>query len=205
MLGEAYTFSEEKGGETIHNVSPVKGQETSKSNEGSMQDFHLHTEVAHHSQRPHFVVLICIRQDHQRAAVTYVTDISTIFPSLDKEDVVRLRQPEYVIYAPASFGPGIPPARTAILSGSDSPLELRVNFNAMMAASETAKGAMDRLHNRLGRDRVACTLSPGDLLVLNNRRAVHGRNSFVPRYDGYDRWLQRVYVRTIPHPDVGND
>ncbi len=38
-------------------------------------------------------------------------------------------------------------------------------------------------------------LQAGDLLVIDNRRCLHGRNSFVPRHDGTDRWLERVYVR----------
>jgi hypothetical protein len=33
---------------------------------------------------------------------------------------------------------------------------------------------------------------PGDLYFLDNRRAVHGRPAFQPRYDGTDRWLLRV-------------
>ena len=38
-------------------------------------------------------------------------------------------------------------------------------------------------------------LTPGDLLMINNRTAVHGRSFFVPRYDGENRWLQRTYLR----------
>jgi len=37
-------------------------------------------------------------------------------------------------------------------------------------------------------------LEPGDLLIINNRKVMHGRSEFIPRYDGQDRWLQRVYV-----------
>jgi L-asparagine oxygenase len=37
-------------------------------------------------------------------------------------------------------------------------------------------------------------LNTGDLLCIDNRRTVHGRSSFVARYDGFDRWLQRSFV-----------
>ena len=37
-------------------------------------------------------------------------------------------------------------------------------------------------------------LQPGDLLIVNNRRAVHGRRPFRPTYSGHDRWLKRVNV-----------
>ncbi|NBT21304.1 MAG: hypothetical protein EBT17_04190, partial [Actinobacteria bacterium] len=46
-------------------------------------------------------------------------------------------------------------------------------------------------------------LGDGDLLVIDNDRAVHGRTPFVPRYDGTDRWLKRaLVVRELPHGDV---
>jgi len=34
----------------------------------------------------------------------------------------------------------------------------------------------------------------GDLLCIDNRRTVHGRTAFSPRYDGFDRWIQRSFV-----------
>jgi alpha-ketoglutarate-dependent taurine dioxygenase len=46
-------------------------------------------------------------------------------------------------------------------------------------------------------------LSDGDVLVIDNDRAVHGRSPFVPRYDGTDRWLKRaLVVRELPYGDV---
>jgi L-asparagine oxygenase len=37
-------------------------------------------------------------------------------------------------------------------------------------------------------------LEPGDLAFVDNRLALHGRTGFTPRYDGRDRWLQRIFV-----------
>lgn len=37
-------------------------------------------------------------------------------------------------------------------------------------------------------------LEAGDLLVIDNAVAVHGRTPFTPRFDGTDRWLQRTFV-----------
>ena len=41
----------------------------------------------------------------------------------------------------------------------------------------------------------AVVLEPGDLLVIDNNVAVHGRSPFVARFDGHDRWLQRTLRR----------
>jgi len=50
--------------------------------------------------------------------------------------------------------------------------------------------------NILNSDIKSCgiKLEKGDLVIINNRRAIHGRSAFTPRYDGKDRWLQRVYI-----------
>ncbi len=37
-------------------------------------------------------------------------------------------------------------------------------------------------------------LEPGDLLIIDNYRAVNGRKPFQARYDGRDRWLKRIGV-----------
>ena len=37
-------------------------------------------------------------------------------------------------------------------------------------------------------------LRPGDLLLTDNHFAFHARTPFVPRYDGFDRWLMRAFL-----------
>ena len=38
-------------------------------------------------------------------------------------------------------------------------------------------------------------LQPGQMLLINNRKGAHSRTPFTARFDGTDRWLQRLYVR----------
>ena len=47
--------------------------------------------------------------------------------------------------------------------------------------------AVDALHTGV-------VLEAGDLLVVDNAVAVHGRSPFTARFDGTDRWLQRTFV-----------
>ena len=37
-------------------------------------------------------------------------------------------------------------------------------------------------------------LFAGDVIILDNFKALHGRRAFKARYDGHDRWLKRVNV-----------
>ncbi len=36
---------------------------------------------------------------------------------------------------------------------------------------------------------------PGDLIIIDNRRTSHSRTKFKAYFDGYDRWLQRVFIK----------
>ncbi|MGW3067931.1 TauD/TfdA family dioxygenase, partial [Streptomyces sp. NPDC001130] len=51
------------------------------------------------------------------------------------------------------------------------------------------------LSDELARVSVAVSLSPGEVLVVDNDLVVHGRVPFRARYDGTDRWLKRASVR----------
>ena len=42
--------------------------------------------------------------------------------------------------------------------------------------------------------RVQIALEPGDVVILDNFRSMHRRNSYIPRWDGRDRWLVRLYA-----------
>jgi L-asparagine oxygenase len=45
-------------------------------------------------------------------------------------------------------------------------------------------------------------LKTGDLLVIDNSTVIHGRKPFQARYDGTDRWVQRMLVRkNLPPKD----
>ena len=51
--------------------------------------------------------------------------------------------------------------------------------------------------------KTSVVLEPGDLLVVDNNIAVHGRSPFTARFDGADRWLQRSFVVTDLAPSAG--
>ncbi|MEU7864952.1 TauD/TfdA family dioxygenase, partial [Nonomuraea sp. NPDC049141] len=57
-----------------------------------------------------------------------------------------------------------------------------------------ATQALSMLGDALRTVRRTFILEPGDLAFVDNRLALHGRTEFTPRYDGRDRWLQRIFV-----------
>ena len=64
----------------------------------------------------------------------------------------------------------------------------------MVGTDADATAALAALGAAVSRRHASLTLRPGDLLIIDNARAVHGRSPYTPRFDGYDRWLQRTFV-----------
>jgi L-asparagine oxygenase len=64
----------------------------------------------------------------------------------------------------------------------------------MVGTDEEADEALRTLSAAVESQHTGVALQAGDLLVVDNNVAVHGRSPYQPRFDGYDRWLQRSMV-----------
>ena len=81
-----------------------------------------------------------------------------------------------------------------ILTGDRARPKLWLDADLMRGIDEEAQGALDRLSALTAEQATRVVLEAGDLLVVDNDVAVHGRSPFSPRFDGHDRWLQRTFV-----------
>lgn len=192
-LGEVVSFRPEKAGAAVQNVVPVPGFENSQSNAGASV-LTLHVENAFHPLRPDYVLLSCLRPDHDEAAGLQVTGVRAALPLLTDEDRAVLAESRFRTDPPPSFN-GIGAAAVhPILTGAADDPDIRVDFNSTVALDGQAAAAMSRLGAAMTAVASTVRLAAGDLVIVDNRLAVHGRTSFCPRYDGRDRWLHRIFV-----------
>jgi L-asparagine oxygenase len=208
-LGDPAAFLAEKSGALVQDVVPVPGKEDFQGNAGSVL-LMFHNENAFHEHRPDFVMLLCLRSDHDRVAGLRTVCIREALPLLADDTRDALFSPEFATKPPPSFGlasDGTPPH--AVLTGDPDDPDLRVDFAATVGLTERASKALAELEQLFGKvAHTVCPL-PGDLAIVDNRVTAHGRTAFRPRYDGVDRWLQRTFVlcdlrRSRPHrPDDG--
>jgi len=210
VLGQPFSFLREKDGVIIHSISPVKGREEATANDSSKSDFKPHVECAYFGFRPDFLLLLCLRADAERQAGTLVADIRSALPYLSTWDKAVLRQPLFQVQAPSSFVKGLGGQPWSeprpVLTGPDAAPEVCLNLNGMRAVTPGAERTLDLLRSLLESPGVieSVVLEPGDLLVVDNRKCIHGRTPFSARYDGYDRWLQRAYVKVDAWPCRGD-
>ncbi|CAL9599429.1 L-asparagine oxygenase [Streptomyces sp. enrichment culture] len=194
QLGEVISFRSEKNGALVQNVVPVPGREESQSNAGSVL-LELHVENAFHDNRPDFVGLLCVREDPTGDAKLCTSSVRRALPLLSEEARRVLAEPRFLTEPPPSFG-GLDSVRSAhpVLLGDPEDPNVLVDFAATHPLDDPAKAALAALRDALVETMTAHRLRVGDFAVVDNRIAVHGRTSFVPRYDGADRWLERVYA-----------
>ena len=74
----------------------------------------------------------------------------------------------------------------------------------MVGTDEAADEALQVLSRAVESLRTGVALEAGDLLVVDNAVAVHGRSPYAPRFDGTDRWLQRAFVVSDLRPSAAD-
>lgn len=203
-LGMLIGYADEKHGALIHDVLPVRGEESCIENSGSVS-FDFHVENVHHPLRPDYLALLCLRQDHDRVGATRVASVRRAVTLLTAEQVEVLRRPEFRSLYPTSFTRGQTGEHPRsephpVLFGPENVPFMRVNSHNTQAATEIGSRALTALTEALEHVCHEIVLEPGQMVILDNYVAAHGRSAFVPRYDGNDRWMRRCYAtNSLPH------
>ncbi len=194
LLGDPISYSDEKEGALIQNVCPVKGCEEKQENSGSY-NLSFHTESGLHPFKPDYLGLFCLKANHEKDAATRTSSIRNCLRQLPSSAIELLREKLFKLKAPSSFKKHeLFETTVAILSGNILDPDLLIDFALMEGLTEQAQWALECIFNELEKQSVGHVLLPGDLLLIDNRKSVHGRTFFKPRYDGNDRWLQRILV-----------
>lgn len=194
-LGRAVGYDRERGGQVIQDIFPVRSTEHQQVSSSSKVVLGSHTESAFHPHKPRYVVLLCLRGD-DLAATTY-SDVRDVVRHLSTEDLATLQTQDFITSVDPSFmANGEPDVQVRVrpLTATSSGWSLVYDELLMRGTTNRATMALAALHQAIRSTMQHVVLATGDILVIDNHRAVHGRTSFTPRYDGTDRWLKRALV-----------
>lgn len=194
-LGTAVGYVQEHGGHTVQNIYPLAdsvGEQISTSSDVTLA---FHTETAFHPHKSRFLLLLCRRGDP--GAATTLCSWDAIAPRLDPRTRAALAQPRFRIGVDRSFGSSdgwttgpMPLVRT----DAGGRVEFTYDGELTEGLDAGARAALAEVADVIAAAHTAVVLETGDLLMVDNRRAVHGRSTFRARFDGTDRWLQRTFV-----------
>ena len=202
QLGYPVAYAQEQNGQLIQNIIPVYKTEYEQISSSSKVELALHTESAFHPYKPDYVLLLCLRGD-DKAATTYA-NVNEIVESLSSEVVKSLKQPWYRTAVDDSFRTKGEPQKEfimPILSEVDDKMTITYDNFFMRGINEYAVLALTELNYAIQKCTREIVLKTGDLLVIDNSTVIHGRKPFQARYDGTDRWVQRMLVRKQMPPD----
>ncbi|GGV45150.1 hypothetical protein GCM10010277_35760 [Streptomyces longisporoflavus] len=198
LLGEVFGWANQQDGRLVHNILPSPGQETRQVGASSTLALAWHTEDGFHPERADFLLLACLRNPGLTGTrLACVRDIE-----LSDEDAALLGRPGLVIDPDDSYEPDpregdhAPGIRTVWGAPDARCVRYDPAYTRLLARDPDFAQAYARLQPAFDRHAVEIGLAPGDLLLVDNDVMVHGRSAFPPRYDGSDRWLKRVLVRS---------
>jgi alpha-ketoglutarate-dependent taurine dioxygenase len=196
-LGYPVSFVQEQKGALIQNIFPVNAFESSQISTSSKVELGLHTETAFHSHKPDYVLLLCLRGDPN--AATTLASVDDIVKDLDKDTIDCLRQPWYSTNVDLSFerynNKDYSEVLTPILFYQKESYSIVYDHEFMKPKNFVAELALELFRLALLDNIKEISLKDNELLVIDNRKVVHGRKPFRARYDGSDRWLQRILVK----------
>ncbi|MFF1653230.1 clavaminate synthase Cs1 [Streptomyces sp. NPDC058255] len=198
-LGLHTGYAELRSGTVYHDVYPSPGAHY-LSSETSETLLEFHTEMAYHVLQPNYVMLACSRADHERRAETLVGSVRKALPLLDEATRARLFERKLPCCVDVAFRGGVEDpgaiANVRPLYGDENDPYLGYDRELLAPEEPADKEAVAALSKALDDVTESVKLTPGDLLIIDNFRTTHARTPFSPRWDGKDRWLHRVYIRT---------
>ncbi len=199
-FGYPISYVQEQQGSLIQNIIPIHNTETQQISTSSKVELGLHTETAFHPYKPDYIMLLCLRGDH-KAATTYA-NLSDILNQLDVNSRRVLKQKWFTTGIDLSFRTNNEPDQEipiSIVGELDGMLTLTYDELLIKGINDLATEALEKVSQAIKNCTQEIVLKTGDLLVLDNRKTIHGRKPFQARYDGTDRWVQRMLVRkTLP-------
>jgi hypothetical protein len=185
----------------FQDVIPVKKMETEQTSISSKTVLELHTEQAFSNLKPDILSLACLRGNQE--AYTYILPVKTILSFLSSEEIETLYKPLWMIGVDLSFKlngvefvEGEIRGPLSILNGRKDDPTLIFDQDLMKGVTEEANVLLKKIVDIYHKSKIGHNLQQGEIVMIDNRRATHGRSSFTPLYNGKDRFLVRCFGTT---------
>lgn len=198
-LGHMIGYEAEAGGRLFQDMVPSPAMADTQTSLSSRVVLEAHTEQSFSTLAPDVVSLLCLRGDP--AAATYVFPATDLLRHLTPAQEELLRRPLWTFEVDESFRlrgddfvDGDVRGPHPVLAGPADDPSFRFDQDLQRGTTPQAQELLEELIDLYCEHRREHVLAPGDLLLLDNRRAVHGRSSFRPVYDGRQRFVVRSFV-----------
>ncbi|TVQ44254.1 MAG: hypothetical protein EA365_10480 [Gloeocapsa sp. DLM2.Bin57] len=149
---------------------------------------------------PDFILLIGYK--NPQSTPTYIIPLSTIIEQLNPSIVEELKKPIYDIGNQRTFNINQQLVEVPLIANYRSNDEYQIRYSHSSVAGpedNPAAGAIQQLDLAITQCKIPVVIEPGDILLINNRTALHGRGKVGERNNQLEhenRWIQRIYAST---------
>ncbi len=197
------TYQGENNGELFRHVMPIQANINGKTSQGSKYPLGMHVdncylpltpenERSYYSACPEFMSLFGLR--HNVSLPTKIIILDEVLSKLGNRIIAQLKKPEYIVSKPDSFSSGAKFYLPLLVEDNDGIFYGRFDQDFVHPTSNKSEYALncfiEELHNSTPHN---ILVKSGDCLLLKNQRVMHGRDGFLPKFDGTDRWMLRVF------------
>ncbi|ODS22651.1 hypothetical protein AB835_13000 [Candidatus Endobugula sertula] len=207
----------ENDGQLIRNVVPHQDSVDDISSHGSKKTFGPHVDnpdlplfnnyVRPSVTSPDKLSLFCVRQDPN--VPTGLILLDDVLSRLDHHTIEVLMMPIFKIKRPDSFTTGnknnVIEQKPILEKDNYGNYVSRFDAHRVFSDYDVGNSAIEAFTKVSLCDDVINSfyMKPGDFLLFKNKRVLHSRRGFTPRFDGKDRWLIRVFgLYKQPHKSV---
>jgi L-asparagine oxygenase len=199
VIAEMISYEAEGYGRLFQDIVPIKKMANEQTSVGSNTELEIHTEQAFSKLRPDILSLACIRGDP--LAQTYILPVMKILENMDEDERKLLRLPLWKTGVDLSFKlnqnefiEGDVRGPFPIIREDDVDPKLLFDQDLMFGVNEDADNLIKKIVDIYYKNRNQHNLQSGEIILIDNMRAVHGRSPFYPKYDGDDRFLIRCFA-----------
>lgn len=201
FISDIIAYEAECYGNIFQDVVPNQTMEKDQTSLGSITELEIHTEQAFSKLRPDILSLACLRGDPD--AITYILPVQSIIDNLSDSEVEILKQPLWKTGVDLSFKLNNHEFIEGDIRGPMPILDEDYNSNGrynlvfdqdlMFGITEESNKLIGKIVDIYYKHRITHNLKSGEIIIIDNRHAVHGRSPFFPKYDGKDRFLVRCF------------
>jgi L-asparagine oxygenase len=199
ICGHMLAYEAEGYGRLYQDMVPNRALAHSQTSLGSRVELELHTEQAFSRLRPDVLSLACLRG--HPSAHTYVLPAHALVAHMSAFERALLRQPLWMTGVDGSFRQdghefieGDERGPLAIVGGAEDDPTVVFDQDLMRGLNDEAQALIARVVEVYRAERRSVVLEPGQILLVDNVRSVHGRSPFQPHFDGRDRFIIRSFA-----------
>lgn len=185
----------EKEGDIIMKIKPdpLESKASTPAYNNGVK-FDLHSELPYVHLPPDYIALLCMCNEQKIG--TNISDVDTILEKLDRSTIDLLSDKAYKVLIPPHFGHtnSHSERRPMISRNANGMYDLHVRFDGILCDTNEHRVAVEKLKTVADENIKEVTTRPGQILVINNRRSLHGRRAITSDARNSRRELRRIYI-----------